>query len=36
MEIINKKISELKPYKNNPRDNSKAIEEKKKELNKHQ
>lgn len=26
MEIINKKISELKPYENNPRDNSKAIE----------
>jgi site-specific DNA-methyltransferase (adenine-specific) len=27
MEIVYKKISEIKPYENNPRDNSKAIEQ---------
>lgn len=26
MEIINKKISELKPYENNPRKNNEAVE----------
>ena len=26
MEIINKKIEELKPYKNNPRNNEKAVD----------